>query len=365
MRSSFGWPGPLAALRSSQLGVWRLLHWFGLLLCLLCAVSPAEAQDAKARARSLFGEGVAAFERGDFENALESFTQAYRLAPHPAVRVNMANCYEQLGRYAEATFNYQRFLEESGPDVAPEQRADVEAAIERLRQKFGDIIVETTPADVSLSIDGASAQRGLDGRIQLRAGPHLLRATKPGYVNLERSIDVVGGTEQRVVLELESLSMAPAVPLEEPAAEGQASASDWRPASQSEPDQADGGSKLRPAMWITFGAAVLCGVGAGITGGLAIKAQNDFDNDVVQSNNAAATSMVRAQARANGLDASDRANTLAMVTDVLWISAAVGASTAFVLWMVDRKHEHSESSVALLPATSARGDAHLFLRGAF
>ncbi len=118
-------------------------------------------------------------------------------------------------------------------------------------------------------------------------------------------------------------------------------------------------------MWTAFGAAVLCGVGAGITGGLAIKAQHDFDNDVITSNAAGASSVQRAQARADGLDASDRADTLALVTDVLWISAAVGASTAFVLWMVDRKHAEGQSSVSLLPVTSARGDAHLFLRGAF
>jgi len=361
MRSSFGWPGTLAALRVSGLGAFRWLAWLGL-LGLLCTASPGAAQDQKARARSLFGEGVTAFERGDYENALESFTQAYRLAPHPAVRVNMANCYEQLGRFAEATFNYQRFLEESGADVSPEQRADVEAAIERLRQKFGDLIIETDPPDVSLSVDGTSAQRGLDGRIQLRAGPHLLRATKPGYVNLERSVDVVGGTEQRVSLELRSLSVAVAPEVPEESQEEE-SESDWRPQADDAPR--DGKSRLRPAMWATLGAAMLCGIGAGITGGLAIKAQHDFDNDVTLSNAAGASAAQRAKARADGLDASDRADTLALVTDVLWISAAVGASTAFVLWMVDRKHDEGQTSVSLLPVTSARGDAHLVLRGAF
>ncbi len=308
--------------------------------------------------------GVGAYERGDFENALESFTQAYRLAPHPAVRVNMANCYEQLGRFAEATFNFQRFLEESGPDIAPEQRAEVENAIERLKLKFGELIVDTRPADVSLSIDGMSAQRGLDGRIQLRSGPHLLRATKPGYVNLERSIDVVGGTEQRVTLELQSLSVAPAPSVDE-GVEEQESESDWRPTTDAIPEQQDGRSKLRPAMLITFGAAMLCGIGAGITGGLAVKAQNDFDDAVAASNSGSASAMMRAQARADGLDASDRADTLAVTTDVLWISAAVGASAAFVMWMVDRRTGRAGSSVALLPATSAHGDAQLFLRGAF
>ena len=137
MSSSVAWPGAghhapgrlgragSVALRRGRAG-W-LWSWLAgvILTCTLCIPSLGAAQDNKAKARALFGEGVAAFDRGDFENALESFTQAYRLAPHPAVRVNMANCYEQLGRYAEATFNYQRFLEESEGNVSPEQRREV------------------------------------------------------------------------------------------------------------------------------------------------------------------------------------------------------------------------------------------------
>ncbi len=119
-------------------------------------------------------------------------------------------------------------------------------------------------------------------------------------------------------------------------------------------------------MWITLGAAVLCGVGAGITGGLAIKTQGDFDDYVALSNAASASDLVRTQARANGIDASDRANRLATVTDALWITAAVGASAAFVLWIVERKRgENDTTSMALLPAASPRGGAHLFLRRAF
>jgi len=76
-------------------------------------------------------------------------------------------------------------------------------------------------------------------------------------------------------------------------------------------------------------------------------------------------SVNRDQARADGLNASDRADFLATMTDVLWGTAAVGAGTAFVLWMVDRKQPEREQSVALVPAASTRGDAHLFLRGAF
>ena len=56
--------------------------------------SPAaiEAQ-AEMSAREHFQSGVSAFEAEEFESALASFRDAYRLQPHPTVLVNIANCY--------------------------------------------------------------------------------------------------------------------------------------------------------------------------------------------------------------------------------------------------------------------------------
>jgi hypothetical protein len=360
MKSFFALSGPLPAPAPHRRSYGFRFGWVLCCLLSLLGVSAAEAQDTKAQARSLFGEGVAAFERGDFENALESFTQAYRLAPHPAVRVNMANCYEQLGRFAEAAFNYRRFLEESGANVDPAQRRDVEEAALRMERKFGTVLIETDPPDVSLSIDGASALRGLDGRVQLKAGPHLLRATKPGFENVEQSVDVQGGTDQQVKLQLSPVEVAPApLPLQEEPGEQV----DYRP--QSQPEQSGERSGLRMAMWTSLSVGALFGIGAGVTGGLALKAQSDFDSAVTQSNAADASDAQRAQARTDGLNASDRANSLATMTDVLAIGAIVGASTAFVLWLVDRKHGDREPAVALVPASSGRGNAQMILRGAF
>jgi hypothetical protein len=373
MRLFFALPGLLQRLasRSLRARVSAPRRGLALRLCLalcvltssLAAHGSALAQDDKARARSLFAEGVEAFDRGDFENALESFTQAYRLAPHPAVRVNMANCYEQLGRFAEATFNYQRFLEESGNTVSPEQRVDVEQAIERLARKFGTLLVVTDPEDVSLSVDGVSAARGLDGRMQLRAGQHLLRATKPGYQSVERSVDVQGGVEQQLNLELEQILSGAPVPASSDFDEEITSGSDER---ESEPGQGPKRSgKLRSGMWIALGAGALLGIGAGITGGLALKGQKDFEDAVSRSNSTSAQATERARARSDGLDAADRADRMSLLSDALLVGAVAGAGTAFVLWLIDRKHNDREPSMSLAPAAGARGQLGLALRGAF
>jgi len=75
---------------------------------------PAQAQDAptRAAARAAFQGGVAAYDAGHYQAALEHFQEAYRLLPNPTVRVNMASCYEQLDLPLQAIDHFERFLVE-------------------------------------------------------------------------------------------------------------------------------------------------------------------------------------------------------------------------------------------------------------
>ncbi|WP_164008512.1 tetratricopeptide repeat protein [Pyxidicoccus trucidator] len=87
---------------------------------LLGLPSPALAvgeADAEARARARFSEGNLAYDVGDFDKALKSFSEAYRLKPLPAFLFNMAQCHRQLGQFSRAAFFYRRYLSLE-PDVA-------------------------------------------------------------------------------------------------------------------------------------------------------------------------------------------------------------------------------------------------------
>ena len=67
-----------------------------LALALITTFSVARAQDDREQARIQFERGVGLYESHDYEGALASFQEAYRLAPHPTVRVNMANCLPSM-----------------------------------------------------------------------------------------------------------------------------------------------------------------------------------------------------------------------------------------------------------------------------
>src|SRR5688500_17352087 len=89
-----------------------------LVVCLASSLLPAavRAQDEaeRVRARAEFSRGVERFEASDYSGALSAFEEAYRLAPHPTVRLNIATCLEELGRPGEAMVHYERFLAEAG-----------------------------------------------------------------------------------------------------------------------------------------------------------------------------------------------------------------------------------------------------------
>ena len=81
--------------------------WCSVLVVALFALAPRPAvgaeltDEAKAQARVKFSEGNAAYEQGDFREALKSFEAAYRLAPLPGFLFNVAQCHRQLGDFAQ------------------------------------------------------------------------------------------------------------------------------------------------------------------------------------------------------------------------------------------------------------------------
>jgi hypothetical protein len=325
------------------------------------------AQDNRARARTLFGEGVSAYEEGRFREALSAFEQAYRLAPHPTVRVNMANCFEQLGQYVEALFNYKRFLEETEDNADNEQRDEVSLAVARLTPRVGNLVLEVTPHTANVTIDGRSPKRAPGGGFPMVAGVHSLRVTAPGFEPLERAVEVKGGVDTPLSLSLtrealvEPLAEVPAEASEEEAAPAQASLSAPRVDEPAEPQRS------RVLLWSAVGTTVAFAGGFAVTGGLALKAQHDFDDAVAVSNDPTLDDATRAQARADGLAADDRAHLTAMLSDIFLAGTVVAGGATLWIWLKDRKarHEQSRSTLRAGPTVMRHGGAGFTLGGRF
>jgi tetratricopeptide (TPR) repeat protein len=133
-------------------------------LCLFLALPSVARADAQAeqKARDLYAEGKAAFERQDFEHAYQRFREAYLLAQEPALLYNLASALHRLNRPGEAAEMLRSYLR-TNPEE-PEKEA-IEQRIRTLdeAQKILDAerahLEETTRRLRSAEAEKARARR--------------------------------------------------------------------------------------------------------------------------------------------------------------------------------------------------------------
>lgn len=122
-----------------------------LAVAILVAPTAARADGAwsgtvPAKARSLAERGRAFHDAGDYAKAIAAFTQAYAMAPSPALLFNLAQSYRLQGSCDDAALMYQRYL---ATNPSPEGRALAEthlASVERCMHKLAlHIPLENAP----------------------------------------------------------------------------------------------------------------------------------------------------------------------------------------------------------------------------
>jgi hypothetical protein len=318
-------------------------RWILLLACAWFAVarpSTARAEDANVmRARQLFQHGVEAYDRGVYYDALQAFVDAYQLRPHPAVRVNIANCYEKLDRPAEAIQNFEQFLG-SGAGTTKQQE-EVVRALEQLRKRVGRLVLHVSPDGSKVVIDDGEPMRAPVGDVVLlKVGRHQLTVSLDMHETAMRVIDVAAASTTELTINLPGLDARPpagvataAAPTAQPsppppAALPPAFPIPTAPVAASEPET-DIGADVWIAGSVTF-AAVLTSI---LTGQLALAADRDFNSDLAEVRNMNLSSGQRAAAWDDGISAAGRAHAFAVTTDVLLSCAVVGAVLTTVLYL--------------------------------
>jgi hypothetical protein len=336
--------------------------WYGAAALLLCwTIRPVHAQPAPpespdtAEARQRFEAGVADYEAGNYGEALGEFEQAFRLKPHPVVQVNIANCYDKLKRPVEAVEHFEAFL--SSGEGAAAQRDEVQAALTELSRQVGKIVLHVQPSDAHAILDEQLELR--PGGKWVAPGRHHLAIAAPGYGSATRVVDVNPGEVAELSVELPPL--LPPAPTPTPPI-----AAVVAPPAAAEPDAATAQEQARNGLstnvWISGGATFVLGITAAVTGQLALAANREFDTNLSAVRNPMLTEFQRAGAWARGVDAANRAETLAAATDVLLALTAVGVGLTAYLYVTDPAREASAPSVSL---QAAPGSGRVQLRGHF
>ncbi len=272
------------------------------------------ASDAdRAAAQVLFDEGRALLEAEDFEKACAKFAESMRLDRAIGTQLNLAACYEKIGRLASAWINFEEARARASKE-GMQQR--VEIASERAQALEGRLSKMTL--SVAAPVEGMTVTR--DGEpvgepqwgiaVPVDGGSHVIEATAPGKkpwrtrVEVEAEGDVVEVSVP--ALEDAPVEVAEVAPPEPP------------------PPPPD-----NTGFWVSAGVAGglgLAGMGVGIAFGLIASSKNDesAEHCVVGPN----------ACSAEGVALRDDAFTMAHVSTAGFVVGGVGIAAGVALLVV-------------------------------
>jgi hypothetical protein len=159
---------------------------------LLALPLPGRAEDdARERSRAAFRRGVVQAHDGNYTAARDSFSEAYKIFPHPSILLNLGIARAHTGQWLEAEQDLVRFLADDG-GAGPDELASARAELAQTRSHLGAFRLRVSP-------DGARAM--LDQRpialipgqfidVRTTRGTHDLSLDADGYVPLDRPVVV-------------------------------------------------------------------------------------------------------------------------------------------------------------------------------
>ncbi len=213
------------------------------------APTSAPPKDEAARILSLIKNANDEFARGEFDDALRLYEEAYEQYPQPVLLYRIGNAAEKHGDTRKAIDAYRKFAEQSpaGDPTAAKMAARADELQATLPPR---VTVTTAPAGATVflgSVDGQTL--GITpGTFDLTAGPTTLVLQLDGYQVSKEELELANGTVTDVAVSLAPLErLTPAEPVA---------------VATAEPEQ-DGGLDLRTIGYITGGVGVAL-IGTGV-----------------------------------------------------------------------------------------------------
>jgi hypothetical protein len=314
---------------------------FGLLgLFLFVQTASAQTRDAAA-AEALFSEGRRAFGAEDYFAACQKFDESQRLDPAAGTLINLAACYEKLGRLASAWESWREALRHLRRD--DERRPIVQQRAQALESRLPRLEVQLaadTPPGTSVTRDGVPlGAASLGVALPVDPGKHLVIATAPRHEPAEYVLHLREGETAGVIVEPGNLRREPVQPEAAPA-----------PASSAPPaavvdDSADAGSERR-TLGFVIGGVGIAGLAAGtISGLIALGRKSTVEESCDRTGD-------RLRCDPAGLDAAESGRTFATLSTV---SFALGAAATGVgAWLILTSGNGSTAAAArMLPGGAA------------
>lgn len=168
-------------------------------------------EDARERSRAAFRRGVSQAESGDYASARDSFSEAYKLYPHPSILLNLGIARAHTGQWLEAEQDLVHFLADDG-GARPDELASARAELAQTRQHLGSFRLRVSPDGARATLDARQVALLPGSFVDVRTtrGPHALRVDADGYASYGKTLNVVGDKGPDVDVSLKPAGEAPA-----------------------------------------------------------------------------------------------------------------------------------------------------------
>ena len=174
-----------------------------------CGVLAEEAEGVDTPWQGPHLQGVEAYQAGDFARAVEAFEWAQQVGAPPSNLYNLARCYEQLGRLADALRTYESYLESA--EIPAERRLRAQELRDQLASRPGRVELRSIPDGASVTVSGSETPAGIaPTTLTLPPGEHSLNLTLEGHQPTLERVVVEPGGEQVVTVLMEGMPEPPA-----------------------------------------------------------------------------------------------------------------------------------------------------------
>jgi tetratricopeptide (TPR) repeat protein len=285
------------------------------------AGTPTAPAGSPPQADALFAEGRELLEKGKYPEACAKLARSEELAPAVGTLLNLAYCYEQLGKLRSAMDAYveaERLANIAGETKRAAFARERYAAVEPRAPKLIVRVVPPEAPGLDVRRNGMPiAKQDLDHAVAVDPQDYLIEASAPGYAPWKGAVIVRGESAVLTVVvpPLAPLSAAPPPP----------------------PPRPSSPLGLRRVAALGLGAVSALAIGAGVGVGLAAKSRYDD-----ASSHCDATGCDE-----SGVSIKKGASAQGNIATVLVAIGVLTGATGVYLWIVGAPDEKPARSVRL------------------
>jgi len=318
------------------------------------AASTAQAQSAgasnRAAAEALFNEGRKLAASGKYAEACPKFEASEQLDPGLGTLLNLAACYEKLGKTASAWAEYKEAIplaRASGSkvrlDLATERATALESRLSMLTIRAMGGAEEATGLEIRR--DGVPVQPAeLGTPIPLDPGPHTVEARAPGKQKWSSTVQLADAAK----LDVSVPALTPIASNARPA-NAPTTAATSKPV-EAPPSEATRSGSAQRTTAIVVGAVGVVGLGVGTVFGIGASAKwSDAKSQCTAYPNGCSH---------DALDAKSSAQSKATIATVGFIVGGAALAGAAVLWFTASPNREQSVAVGVGPGAA-------FVRGSF